>query len=279
MVSVPVKVLYLLMGRMARYKIYQPASYAAVADTHGQVWAGETVAENIQLCAVQTIEPILLELLPKQGRILEAGCGLGRWVFYLTARGYDVTGIDLAREAIDEAKSFDPSAPVLYDDITRIGSPDETFEAAISLGVVEHFEEGPETALSELRRVLKPRGLLFVSVPVQNFLRIVFSNPLKDAYRWYRRRKGMEFAFEEYRYHRPFFTNLLRASGFDVLHIVPDDFHAPKNLGIYADLRFLRSKRGKWELNFPGKLLAGALGGFSPWAACAGALWVCRKSE
>ena len=52
-------------------------------DTLGQSWAGESVDENVALCKYQTIEPFFLKHLPRNGKILEAGCGLGRWVIYL----------------------------------------------------------------------------------------------------------------------------------------------------------------------------------------------------
>jgi len=259
------------------YKIYKLADASNAQETHGQCWAGESVPQNIELCECQTILPHLLKHLPKEGRILESGCGLGRWVFYLRQRGYSITGIDLARPAVEMAKAYDPSVPIFLNDVLQSQFPDQSFDAAISLGVVEHFEEGPQHALAELRRVLKDGGILCISVPVQNFFRIFFTNRLKDLYRWYRKRKGMRFVFEEYRFTRKDFQSRLEAARFEILEVAPDDFLPPKNLGIYADLRFLHSTKQKWELNAFGNALASVLRSISPWMACAGAHWVCRK--
>jgi SAM-dependent methyltransferase len=260
------------------YVIYRPLEGLHGAETHGQCWVGETVDENLELCEVQTIRPLLLKYLPRGGRILESGCGLGRWVVWLRRRGFDVTGIDLARAAVDTANAYDPSAPILLDDVLESRWPDESFDAAISLGVVEHFEDGPQRALAELRRVLKNDGTLLISVPLDTAFRRLFTHRLKDVYHWVRRCRGVRFAFEEYRFTRREFEECLAAAGFETLEVVPDDFLPPKNLGLFADFRLLRG-RNKWELNAAGNGLAAVLRAISPWLACAGAHWVCRKRD
>jgi SAM-dependent methyltransferase len=266
-----------IAGGLRPYAIYQVVDSAGSDDTPGQCWSGETVQENIALCDVQTIRQTLLKYLPREGRILESGCGLGRWVFWLRQRGYDVTGIDLARGAVELAHAYDPSAPILVDDVLRSQWPDGSFDAAISLGVVEHFEDGPQRALVELRRLLTDGGVLLISVPLDTVFRRLFTHRLKDLSRWLRASRGARFAFDEYRFTRRAFERCLDAAGFDTIEVLPDDFLPPKNLGLYADLRFLRSRRAKWELNAAGRGLAAILRAASPWLMCAGAHWVCRK--
>lgn len=41
--------------------------------------------------------------IPKEGRVLDVGCGAGNISFWLEKRGYDVVGIDVSRVAIDWA--------------------------------------------------------------------------------------------------------------------------------------------------------------------------------
>ena len=264
-------------GNVAPYKIYRPATEHSAPETPGQCWFGESVSENIELCESQTILPSLLKYLPRNGRILESGCGLGRWVFYLKRKGFDISGIDLSQSAIDAAKAYDSAAPIQLDDVLHSEFPDASFDAVISLGVVEHFEQGPSQALAELHRLLKDGGLLFISVPINNLFRVTFVNPLKDLRRFCRARNGASVEFEEYRFTKNAFERYLAAANFEVLETVPDDFLPPKNLGLYADLRFFWSPTRKWELNPLGNIVNAVLRSISPWMACAGALWICRK--
>ena len=53
----------------------------------------------------------------------------------------------------------------------QIDSPDNQYDAYISIGVVEHRIDGPEPFLVEANRVLKPGGIAFISVPYVNPLR------------------------------------------------------------------------------------------------------------
>ena len=108
---------------------------------------------------------VFQKYLPKRGRILEAGCGLGQFVLALCARGYNCIGIDYAHKAIQNLKKYFPDIPVMAGDVCHLNIKDESLDAYISLGVVEHFREGPVIPLREAFRVLKKRGTLIVSVP------------------------------------------------------------------------------------------------------------------
>ncbi|MBI1804056.1 MAG: class I SAM-dependent methyltransferase [Ignavibacteriae bacterium] len=264
---------------MARhpYKMYHPIEEVQALDTHGQSWRGDRIDENIELCRFQLIEPHFRKYLPKNGKILEAGCGLGRWVFYLRKLGYDIIGIDLAADAVRIAKEYDPTAPIFSDNILQTTFPEKTFDAVISLGVVEHFEEGPQKAFQEAVRVLKDNGLFLVTVPIQNTSRLLIANRLKELKRWLRKRKGAQYIFEEYRYTRQEFDSLLRRAGFDIVECVPDDFTPPKNIGLHVDYPFFRHRNRKWELNAAGRTVKACCNLFSPWIVSAGALWMCRK--
>ncbi|TLY30037.1 MAG: class I SAM-dependent methyltransferase [Ignavibacteria bacterium] len=224
---------------VALYKMYHPVAEVEAAETHGQCWHGETIDEGLDLCRYQLIEPLFREYLPKKGRILEAGCGPGRWVFYLF--------------------------------------PDKHFDAVISLGVVEHFQEGPQRAFKEARRILKDGGFYFVTVPLQNLNRLLIANPLKELKRWHQKRKGVGYAFEEYRYTRREFRNLLHEAGFEIIREAPDDYKSSKNMGLYVDFPFLRHSSKKWELNPAGKIVGSIFRSLTPWAACAGVMCISRK--
>ena len=56
-------------------------------------------------------------------------------------------------------------------------------DAVLSLGVVEHDEAGPQEGLRELRRILKPGGILVLAVPFNNWFRRLVVNHLRRASR------------------------------------------------------------------------------------------------
>jgi SAM-dependent methyltransferase len=262
---------------MRPYKRFAPAGPMRAVEALGQMSGSENIEEDVSLCTYQTIEPFFLKHLPRGEKILEAGCGRGRWVFYLRRLGYDVVGIDIARSDIEFARSYDASVPISFANVLHTGLPDESVGAVISLGVVEHFEEGPQQAFAETMRILRSGGVFLVTVPTQNLLRIALINRVKDLQTWWRRMRHQHLLFEEYRYTRGGFGKLLVNAGFHIVDIAPDDFVPPKNIGLYTDSRYFQHPSRMWELNRFGTIVRTCLATISPWLSCSGTLWICRK--
>jgi SAM-dependent methyltransferase len=111
------------------------------------------------------------QYLPRKGRILEAGCGLGQWVLALRARGYEAEGVEWSTKTVDEVRRLVPDLPIRAGDVRQLDVPDGYYAAYISLGVVEHVREGPESFLQEAHRVLTPGGVILIAVPRFHVLR------------------------------------------------------------------------------------------------------------
>jgi SAM-dependent methyltransferase len=109
--------------------------------------------------------------LPKDGIILEAGCGTGRYVCALQKLGYEIEGIDYAASTISRIHEVDPTLNVRVGDINHIDCPDNHYAAYISIGVLEHNFNGICQGLSEAFRVLRPGGVSLISVPYLNWPR------------------------------------------------------------------------------------------------------------
>lgn len=104
--------------------------------------------------------------IPAGGRVLDWGPGTGHASIYLTRSGFDVTGFSLKeafsyRDLLGDASyrfiAGDASEPVL------LPFEDCEFDAALSVGVLEHVRElgGNELAsLREIYRVLRPGGVM-----------------------------------------------------------------------------------------------------------------------
>jgi SAM-dependent methyltransferase len=113
-----------------------------------------------------------LRYLDKEGPILEAGCGLGRFVIFMEQHGFrDVRGIDISPDAVGIVNRIAPNLNVTCGDVSDLPFEDSSIRGLISLGVVEHFEEGPQAALQEFERVMMPGATAIITVPFLNLVR------------------------------------------------------------------------------------------------------------
>jgi|YelNatPaOPRAMG01_1025707.scaffolds.fasta_scaffold00079_15 SAM-dependent methyltransferase len=248
-------------------------------------WADRSLQGELKCCAERTMASIFARYLPPPpARVLEAGCGLGAWVIHLAQRGYQAVGVDIEREVVIQGKRESPETPILVADVLALPHPDDCFDAYVSLGVVEHFEEGPQKALREAYRVLKPGGLAFVSVPYLSATRRLISHPLRSAFFFvWRRLLRRKDWFWEYRYSKQELARFLEDAGLKVLSAEIDDYDPADrrhHIGLYADFFFLRKKGGEiWELNGLGRFLLRLAKRFSPWGYCSGLLLIARKPD
>ena len=102
-----------------------------------------------------------LELRPG-ARILDAGCGSGRNMVLLARYG-QVTGVELSAASVAVAQRRGVG-DVIEGSVDDLKFPDDSFDFAVSLDVLEHLDDD-SAALDELRRVVRPGGQLLVTVP------------------------------------------------------------------------------------------------------------------
>lgn len=97
--------------------------------------------------------------------ILEGGCGDGHLVDAMKFWGYSAIGIDFASKTVKKIKESMPDLDVRYGDVRSLEFPDNFFDGYFSMGVIEHFWEGYNDILKEMKRVLKVGGYAFVAFP------------------------------------------------------------------------------------------------------------------
>jgi len=101
--------------------------------------------------------------VPKVGRLLDAGCGLGFVVSSLSAgKRY---GIDDKPLLVAAAKKMNPEVEYSVQDIAKTSFAGGFFDTVLCLDVIEHTTKQRAT-LSELSRILAPGGRLLLSTPV-----------------------------------------------------------------------------------------------------------------
>jgi SAM-dependent methyltransferase len=108
----------------------------------------------------------------RPGRALEVGFGTGVYLRALAAHYQEVVGTDLSRSQLDlvRARTADlDNLQVLVDDITDSQLPARTFDLVLCSEVLEHIRDTGR-AITGIRRLLAPGGLLIVSSPQRHSL-------------------------------------------------------------------------------------------------------------
>jgi 2-polyprenyl-3-methyl-5-hydroxy-6-metoxy-1,4-benzoquinol methylase len=105
---------------------------------------------------------------------LDAGCGTGTLARWLATRGCSVLGVDAAFEMVAAARAApaqdsDRLSFVRVQTIARLALDNCSLDGILCSSVLEYVPD-PEACLTEFARVLKPGGLLLVSIPNRNSL-------------------------------------------------------------------------------------------------------------
>jgi SAM-dependent methyltransferase len=134
-------------------------------------WKESDAYALLSTCERDDVTGLIKKYVRQGSSILEAGCGSGRYVKYLANQGYAVEGVELSAETVGMVKRIWPDCAVVQGDVLDLPYPSDSFDAVLSLGVVEHFPAGPGPALREIRRVLRPGGVAIMTVPCLNTVR------------------------------------------------------------------------------------------------------------
>lgn len=102
-------------------------------------------------------------------KVLDLGCGVGRNMIYMLDKGFAVTGIDMAESGIDELNKIlrlrNSSAKVDLGKFEQLPYRDGEFNGVISVQTLNHgYTKDIEKGFSELARVVKNNGLVFITV-------------------------------------------------------------------------------------------------------------------
>jgi 2-polyprenyl-3-methyl-5-hydroxy-6-metoxy-1,4-benzoquinol methylase len=142
-------------------------------------------------------------------RVIDVGCGEGGLAELLARAGLHVTGVEPAAHLREHFEArlggIDPESAVVDGLADALPFADGELSAIVMTEVLEHVSD-PKSALVELRRVLRPGGVLCLSVPT-SYTELLF---------WRLHPRYAENATHERIFTRPELDRLILLSGFEV---------------------------------------------------------------
>lgn len=127
--------------------------------------AARYAAQNDAIDEVKDLLTFFDGEMPCTASLLDVGCGHGRDAEYLSSLGHMVYGIDRSEKLLGMARERVPKSCFVEGDARALPFRDRSFDGLWMNAVLHHLTPAHmPRALAECHRVLKPRGLLFVSV-------------------------------------------------------------------------------------------------------------------
>lgn len=126
------------------------------------------------------VQALLESLAPPPRDLIELGAAPGVQSVLLANAGYHVTALDLGAAewsaepagAMGRMLATVDAELVVWDlERTPFPLPDASFDVAVMTEVLEHLREYPARTLAEVRRILRPGGLLVLTTPNAAYLR------------------------------------------------------------------------------------------------------------
>lgn len=185
--------------------------YDTIADAFDDVMNEYDVGRRIEV----VFEDFLAGYPMRGRRLLDAGCGTGRFSARAASMGAGVVALDIGPSLLSQVVRKCPAIPACGD-VTSLPFRDDSFDVVVSSECIEHTPT-PERAVRELVRVLRPGGRLVITCPnqfwywscaVANALKLRPYEGLENWPGWYQLRRWIRSAG----------ASILRSTG---IHLFP----------------------------------------------------------
>jgi 2-polyprenyl-3-methyl-5-hydroxy-6-metoxy-1,4-benzoquinol methylase len=113
--------------------------------------------------ALTAMDLLCKRVSPRGKRLVDVGCGDGTLLNLARVRGFDVLGVELSSHMADFVRQTH-KIDVVERPLEEAGLDNESFDVVTGLEVLEHLTD-PVRWLREVRRVLRPDGLLLLTTP------------------------------------------------------------------------------------------------------------------
>lgn len=109
-------------------------------------------------------QKVMCQLKIAPGRALDIGCGPGYFLKIAQNSGWEVYGVDLSWEAVKKARQLLKTQLIYNKSTQKVNFKNNFFDLITVFQTIEHLPI-PRDFLEEVRRILKPRGLVLINTP------------------------------------------------------------------------------------------------------------------
>ncbi|MEW9920301.1 class I SAM-dependent methyltransferase [Marimonas sp. MJW-29] len=136
------------------------ATYEGFAELETKGWSDDTISSgyvNMFAEASDMAIPHIVSNVGGAGKVLDLCCGQGNVTEALAKAGHAVIGADFSAKMLSHARDKFPDGEFVEADAQNLPFGDAEFDAVVCSFGLMHVPDQPK-ALSEIRRVLKPKG-------------------------------------------------------------------------------------------------------------------------
>jgi len=114
------------------------------------------------------IDHLSTAMVPQHSKLLELGCATGFMSrYFLKQKNCQVTGVDLSQTAIKKAKAY--CQTIIQGNLDKASTwqkikLNKPFDVVFASAIIEHLKD-ENLFLNRIREVLKPQGILIITIP------------------------------------------------------------------------------------------------------------------
>ncbi|MBN1977196.1 MAG: methyltransferase domain-containing protein [Anaerolineae bacterium] len=185
------------------------ASYDCVAEEYGRRYFHEFDHKPFD----REILDRFAERVRGRGPVCDMGCGPGEVACYLCAHGVeDVLGIDISPGMVEQARKLNPGVTLYQGDMLNLEAEDGSWGGIAAFYSIIHIpRDRVVAALGEMRRVLKPEGLLLLTFHI--------GQELVHLDEWWGNEVSLDFLYFETEEMRTY----MELAGFEIEEVIERD--------------------------------------------------------
>ena len=211
------------LENLGRY--YESEDY--ISHTDGKRSMFEKLYHAVKQKALSDKIKLVRRFVPSKGKLLDIGAGTGDFLAIAEIAGWEATGF----EPSAKAKAIAEKKGITFTESTE-ALPDHSFDAITMWHVLEHVPD-VQAQIAELKRLLKPNGVLVVAVPNFNSYDAKHYGPFWAAY---------DVPRHLWHFSQTAVKKLFGANGMEVIKALPMKFDS-----FYVSLLSEKYKSGKMD--------------------------------